>query len=76
MFQAAEYKTIKLQAKPHLLYKPGLNTPNPEANHNFKVLDRVVVVSDTFSVSEFISLTIPICTKNVFLRCQWDIKVQ
>ncbi|XP_037036647.1 5'-3' exoribonuclease 1 isoform X2 [Bradysia coprophila] len=48
--QKSEYKNIKLQAKPHLLLKPGLNTPNPEANHNFRVLDRVVVVSETFSV--------------------------
>ncbi len=50
--QATEYKNIKLQAKPHLLLKPGLNTPNPEANNNFKVLDRVVVISDTFSVCQ------------------------
>lgn len=42
-----------MQAKPHLLFKPGLNTPNPEANHNFKILDRVVVVSEAFSVSHF-----------------------
>lgn len=48
---------MKLQIKPHLLYKPNLNdisvVPDPSAT--YEVFDRVVIARDGYSVMIFIS---------------------
>ncbi|XP_014226840.1 5'-3' exoribonuclease 1 isoform X1 [Trichogramma pretiosum] len=45
-------RTVLMQVKPHLLYKPGLNTgslpPDPRAYH--RLFDRVVCVRNSFTV--------------------------
>ncbi|XP_016845549.1 5'-3' exoribonuclease 1 isoform X1 [Nasonia vitripennis] len=45
-------KSVLMQVKPHLLYKPGLNSgsvpPDPKAQHRF--FDRIVCVRDSFTV--------------------------
>lgn len=45
-------KKLRLQVKPHLVYKPGLNhnniIPDPEAD--FDLFDRVVIAKESHSV--------------------------
>ena len=45
-------KTVVMQVKPHLLYKPGLNSgsvpPDPKAQH--RLFDRIICVRESFSV--------------------------
>lgn len=53
LFQHHPLKSIKLQVKPHLLYKPGLNdsktAPDPLAEYN--LFDRVVIAKESHSVN-------------------------
>lgn len=45
-------KTLLMQVKPHLLYKPGLNSGSvpPDAKAQHRLLDRIVCVRDSFTV--------------------------
>lgn len=45
-------RSIRLQVKPHLLYKPNLNdiTVMPDASATFELFDRVVIARDGYSV--------------------------
>lgn len=44
---------IRLQVKPFLVYKPGLNHNNviPDADADFDLFDRVVIAKESHSVS-------------------------
>lgn len=45
-------RIVKLQLKPHLLYKPNLNDINvlPDTSATFELFDRVVIVRDQYPV--------------------------
>lgn len=45
-------KTVMMQVKPHLLFKPGLNRGNfpPDSTAQHKIYDRIVSVRDSFTV--------------------------
>lgn len=45
-------KNLTMHIKPHLLYKPGLNSSNipPDNEAQHRLMDRVVCVRDSFSV--------------------------
>lgn len=50
--QNGPVRSIKLQVKPHLLYKPNLNdiTVMPDSSATFELFDRVVIARDGYSV--------------------------
>lgn len=51
-FKDAPIRSIRLQVKPHLLYKPNLNdiTVLPDGTATFELFDRVVIARDGYSV--------------------------
>lgn len=52
LIQNGPVRIVKLQLKPHLLYKPNLNDINvlPDPSATFELFDRVVIVRDQYPV--------------------------